>query len=446
MFKKSLVFIFFALSGMAVTKLVAQDLAQEPWEKPAELYRAGEYKSAYIAAEAALKEHPNDPVLLRLMGMCLLDAGYPDQAAAWLREAVILYPESVSMAFYLAHAYASGGYYDDALKLSEQIIAHAPDSEYAERCRIARPELLSLQQHRGATSNAVDRFDLYIRVGWEYDDNVPARAKNDPVGDPQGSGRWTSSTYMAYSLIEQQAGNLPFSFDLVFSGYASLHDQKEYEAYNVKSYSPGFAISSQGILASRYYFTRVSASSTHTQLDNEDYSQIEDMNGSIYLQVSPNWTLGVLGGYYWKDFDGEVDYPEYYDLDGEEWVAGISSDQRFFKDWLQLTLGYGYASATTGGSQFIQESHSGNGSLNIIFPYELTLLMGLRYQQSDYPDFLPEPERLDDIWTFNATLVKSFQENRYNIELSYTAVSASSNMDYAEYDATIAGLALSLNL
>lgn len=416
---------------------------EEAWSQAAALYQAGEFASAYLQAEQDLENHPNHPVLIRLMGMCLLDAGYPVQAVALLREGVNLHPESVAMAFYLAQAYAYSGYYEDAIVLARQILDHAPESEYGLRCSEALPELLALQQQRGTASGSSDRFDLYVRVGWEEDDNVPARAKNDPAGPPVSSGRWTGSTYVGYTVIHQQAGGSPVSVEATFSGYVSVHEQKEYEAFDVQSYSPGFSLYRQGSLGSKTFFAQFGAGWSDTSLDGEAFSEVQHVNGSLYLQMLPAWTLGFTGGFSWKDFAGEMEFPEFFDRDGEEWQAGLESDHQLFSNRVHLGLRYGYTDSTTSGSQFVQNSHSGNATVSLIFPHAFRLSMGVGYQESYYPEFLPEPERLDDSWTYNATLHKSFAGDRLHLELSWSALSAESTLEFAEYEATIYGCALS---
>jgi hypothetical protein len=162
--------------------------------------------------------------------------------------------------------------------------------------------------------------------------------------------------------------------------------------------------------------------------------------------MAPRWTLGVNGGYAWKDFAGAVEFPDYFERDGEEWSGGLSSDHRFWDNRLILSLGYGYRESDSEGSQFRSGSHNGNLSASLQLPARLRLTAGLDYQQTNYSDFLPDPARLDDLWTGTLSLVRPFADYRYNLELNLSHSAAESNREFAEYEQTVYGVAVSLNL
>ncbi len=435
----------FFISWLFVLTLALSARAAEPWTAAADLYRAGEYAEAYRSAEAALAEHPGDANLIRLMGMCLLDAGHAAEALHVLWEGVQLHPDSVAMAYYLAQAYAYAGHVDDAIRLANQIILHAPDSEYARRCRGALPDLLAMQGQRGLQRTATDRFDFYVRAGWEQDDNVPARAKNDPDDSPTDSARWTGSLYAAWRILDQEAEKLPFTLGVSYAAYQSVHERKAFEAYDVGSHTGGAFFTRQGNLGRRVTFSRLAWSISSTELDGESFSEIQSASASLHVQMGPRWTLGVNGGYAWKDFAGEVEFPEYFERDGEEWSGGISSDHRFWNNRLILSLGYGYRESDSEGSQFRSGSHNGNVSASLQLPGTFRLTAGLDYQQTHYADFLPDPARLDDLWTGTLSLVRPFADYRYNLELNLSHSAAESNREFAEYEQTVYGVAVSLN-
>lgn len=439
-FRRPLILLILAIPTLAPLK------AEEPWEAPAALYRQGDYTAAYRMAEGRLAEHPGDATLIRLLGMCLLDAGYPHQALEVLREGIRLHPDSVAMAFYLAHANASVGNLDDAQTLAEAILQHAPDSEYAVRCREVLPQLRAMREQRGAPDEGPDRFDVYLRAGFEHDDNVPARAESDPAPGPTSSDRWTASAYLAYRPLEQEYDRLPFTLGVSYTGYQSWHSRREFEAYDVSSHGAGVFVSRQGRWGATPYAARLTGSFSDTDLDGHSFSEVRDLSGVLDLQPASPVTVSLLGGLARKDFAGVKEYPEYFDRDAKDWNAGLGVNLRLLENRLMLSLAYNYLDTDSEGSQFRSGSHGGNASLHLLLPAQIRLAAAVNFQQTDYPDFLPNPTRLDDVWTKTLSLSRPIADDRLILEMNLSRTRADSNLSFADYESTIVGAAISLNL
>jgi len=84
------------------------DAAQEYWQTAAELVQAGEYAAACQVVDGLLADRPDDVLLLRIKGICLLETERETEAVSVLRHATEIEPTSVACRYYLAQALAYG--------------------------------------------------------------------------------------------------------------------------------------------------------------------------------------------------------------------------------------------------------------------------------------------------------------------------------------------------
>ena len=118
---------FLVLQSLSVT-YAAQD---NFYHQVTQLINAKDFAGAYQEAQRLLEERPNDLYLLRIKGVCLMEAGYQDQAVAVLRSAVGLDPDSISSRYFLGQALAYRGSIREAVEILESVQSLAPESTYA---------------------------------------------------------------------------------------------------------------------------------------------------------------------------------------------------------------------------------------------------------------------------------------------------------------------------
>lgn len=111
------------------------------WLSIVEFVQAEDYPAAYTETRRLLEIHPDDALLLRIQGICLLETGYLDEAVTVLTKALTLDSKSLACRYYLSQALAYRGSILESIKFVEEIISMAPDSEYA---TLAQPALKEL--------------------------------------------------------------------------------------------------------------------------------------------------------------------------------------------------------------------------------------------------------------------------------------------------------------
>ncbi len=415
----------------------------EIWEQPAGLLQEADYAGAYKAAEALLAEHPDHPVLLRIQGAALMQAGYAEESVQLLQYAASRHPDSVAISYFLAQAYASAGYLAEALAAADAVIAAAPDSDYALHCREVRPELASMIVVEQALPSA-KRFDVYVRGGYEFDNNVAARSSADEaVAGKAETWRWVTSAYAEWRALDQMADGLPFTLAPAYSYYRTGHQEDEFQGYDVASHTPSLNLSRNGYLGERYYRLRVVGDYSLTELDGGDYSEVAGAQASAGLHWAVFSMIQLSGRYQWNEYESDTDFPEFYSRDGEEWTAGADVYFYLMNNNIVLGLGYDYRVAETDGILFELESHDYNGNISITLPADFRLYASCAYREQDYTKFSPDPRRLDDVVTIYASFSRPLIKDRLMLEAHYTRVVSESTLDFAEYEQEVYGAAVS---
>ncbi|MFO7964529.1 MAG: tetratricopeptide repeat protein, partial [Desulfobacterales bacterium] len=174
------------------------------WQKAGDLMIAGDLNSAVKELDRLLFERPEDTLLLRLKGICFIGLGKTDQAERVLRRAVEINPSSVAARFYLAKALAQRGSVLESIDLLVSIQNMASDSPYANRAWEIMPRLRSVEAANRPVADST-RWNPYISLAMEYDDNVPARSKHES-NTSTGSLRTTGSGAIEYRFIDQTGG------------------------------------------------------------------------------------------------------------------------------------------------------------------------------------------------------------------------------------------------
>jgi tetratricopeptide (TPR) repeat protein len=433
------------LAVMLGASVLSNASAEPYWQRAGECLRAGNYGEAYTEAQAALKDRPNDSVLLRISGVCLIEMDRAQEATATLRRALKIEPDSVASRYYLAQALAVQGSLTEAIQLLDEVIARAPESEYARLAHGVLPDLNATV----ATTAAVPktrRWNVYGRFSEEYDDNVTLRAKDDPNLDAVKSWREVYSGYVELRPLDEALQPTPFTLGVGYSIYATKHHEEEVRDYDVFSQNGSVFLSRNRQMGSKPYTARIYGDFTDTELGEEAYSKIFEAGVTVDYQW---FRSGVVSpGFTWQsqDFEDDTEYPDYFSRDGNDYRASLRHDLYLARGNVILGVAYAYHWNDTDGRQFQLESNDFEGSLKLSLPLGLRFYGTVEYREEDYTDFTPEPKRLDDIWTYYAALSQRLWKDAARAEIHYTHEASNSNLDFSDYERNVVGFALSLSL
>ncbi|MBN1669485.1 MAG: tetratricopeptide repeat protein [Kiritimatiellae bacterium] len=427
---------------LALSLAVADGRAQVPecLQAAASLIKARQYAPAVQELDRLLTERADDILLLRLKGVCLMELGQSDEAAAVLKRAVALAPENVACRFYLAQALAYRGSVAEALRELGKVREMAPDSPYAERAATVIPKLHQLALS-AQPMPAKRRWNVAARIAGEYDDNVPARSKHDEDGGSTDAWRALLSLYLEYRLLDQKIEKTPFTLGAAYSVYANWHEDDLYTDYDLVVHSGTVFVRKSGRRLLPYNL-EIAGSYSDVQLGTEPYSETAEARGELSIQwadwavAAPRYSMS------WKGFEDDTVQPDLYSRDGLDQTIGIDQYFYLFDNRLILGLGYGYRTARTEGGTFDIDSHNGQMSASVALPLNLRIRTRVEYADEDYIEYTPDPRRTDDSWTVSTSLSRAVCGDWLRAELNHTYVTSQSTLAFAEFDRNVYGASL----
>ena len=434
-----------AVAGMLSLPVTTTAAVPEHLQKSAALIQAGEYQPAVQELDTLLAKNPEDVLLLRLKGICLMELNRNGEAITILAKAVKLAPENVACRFYLAQALAYGGSISDALTHLKQIQELAPDSAYAERATAAIPRLQELVASAAPVPQKPRRWTLCLRVAGEHDDNVAARSSAVESDGVDKSWREVVSAYLELRPLDQNAGRSPVTIGTYVSGYGSHHEESIYSGYDVLVGSAALFVRRSGSLGIPYSID-LTSSYTDVELGEEPYSSTVDASLAIDLQLA-RWTVfAPKASWCIKDFENDTTMPELYSRDGEDMAYGVDQYLYLFGNKVTLGLGYEYREVEADGELFDIESHNGRVVVYLSLPWKFRFGTTVSYAEEDYLDYTPEPKRVDDSWNVNSSLSRPLFCNWLTAEVSHTYESSESTVEFADYERNVTGISLRATL
>lgn len=444
--KKTIRFLFpGCLLLLVLTLSCIPCFAQESepfWEGSIRLMKAGDYPAALESLDGLLAERPAAVLLQRLKGICLIELDRPAEAVTVLRQAVQGDPSNEAARFYLAKALAYSGFVGEAIDTLRQLQAKFPDSPYAEKAEAVVANLENLRE-TAAPAREAKRWNIYLRLAGEYDDNVPARSDDDH--ESSSSFRWAASSYFDMRILDQELDRSFATVGISLTGYASRHTESDFDDYDLNTFGGSVYLAKAFSVANMPASLSVDTGYTWTELGQDTFSTSWNVGTGLDLQWADNASFRLRYSLAELDFKEDTAWPDLFSRDGKE--HNIGADQFFYllDNKLILGLGYTYRILDTDGSQFETDSHNFNGSVTVRLPYSVVFAGNFGYAEEDYRDFTPEPERLDDIVTATLELSRYIWKDQVKLALSYSRSRADSNLDFAEYRRNIYGLAVSAN-
>jgi len=414
--------------------------AAEYWEEAVAHIEADRYRQALAELNRQLESRPDDSFLLRLKGYTLIAMDRDAEAVPVLEGAVEADPEDTAAHYYLGQAYAYSGYLGHAVQRLEYVQSAAPDSRYADASGQLLTQLYGLVENSGE-GYSEKPWELTVQLGTKYDDNVPARADNDPDDSPTDSWVYTVSGYGKYEALRLDELSSPVRAGVEVSGYQSLHNRDIFEGFDLTSGTARLYGTVRGDVAESPYTLSVNVGATRAWLDSDPYSIEYSASTSLDLQIGDHFLPSLGYTYTDMDFDADTEFPEFFSRDGNEHVARVGANVYLRDNRLILGATYSYTSSDTVGSQFDLSSNGIDTFLHASLPGRFNLTLTGSYSEQDYEEFVPDPARLDDVWTYGATLGREFLDG-LEVSMSYTSIKADSNRDFAQYEREIVDLSV----
>lgn len=414
--------------------------AAEYWEDAVAHIEADRYPQALVELDRLLAERPADSFVLRLKGFVLIALDRDPEAIPVLEEAVATDPDDTAAHYYLGQAYGYSGYIGQAIERLEYVRRVAPGSRYA----AASEDLLARLYNLAATTGAgysERRWEASFQGGWKYDDNVPARADDDPDSSPTDSTSFTLSGYGKYELLRLDELAVPVRAGAEISGYQSIHSRDVFEAYDLTSATGRLFAYARGDVAEMPWSLNTDVGATRAWLDEDPYSIEYFVGLTADLQLN-DYVIPSIGYRYTDmDFENDSASPEFFSRDGQEQVASAGANVYLLDNRLILGATYRYTSSDTDGTQFEVDSHGVDSFIYATLPAGFNLTLRGSYSEEDYEEFVPDPTRLDDVVTLGATVDRELLDG-LEVSVSYTNTEADSNRDFAEYDREVVDLAV----
>ncbi len=414
------------------------------WQKAGNLIKTGNINQALQEINQLLTKKPNDVLLLRLKGICLIKLNKTNQAVKILQKAVNIDPNNIAARFYLAKALTYQGNILEPIDILNFIQEKAPNSPYAKMAEKIIPKLRST----AIIKNPLDkkkRWNIYGNIALEYDDNVPSRsrAEDNTVTD---SFRPVISGAFEYRFIDQNIDDKNFTLGARHSLYYSWHEKNKFSSYDLKANSSDIFYKKNGMFSDLPYSIEITGNYSNTRLGDKHYSDTAGISSSVSVEwykkavLIPNYSIT------WEDFKNDTSEPEKYSLDSITHSIGLEHYLQLLNDKLMWGLGYQYRNSNADGNQFDMDSHNIFTSFDLALPHDISLGTRIDYTNSDYTKYDPEPKRLDKIITVNTALTYPLKKDRVFLKIGHTYLRSQSERSFSDYKRNILSISLGFYL
>ena len=438
--------LFLALTGLLWASSTQVSFSDETyWEKAGELIESGRMSEAVQELDRLLSQRPEDVLLLRLKGICLMEIEREDEAVLILRKAAQLDAENPAVQFYLAKALACRGSIREAIEVASALIDSAPDSPYAEMTERALPRLTVLDTSEQPLDDR-KRWNLYADVSTEYDDNVPARSGKDEDPSSTDSMRTIASAAFEYRILDGRSEGRHMAAGLRYSTYSSWHWEEKFRGYDLGIHGAILFLRTGGTLRSMPFTLTVEGNFTHARLDREAYSNAFGARTQVALQWRDDAVLVPGYTFVKEDFDHDTEVPDMYSLDGLSHAFGVDHYAYLLGNRLTWGLGYAYSISRTTGSQFEMDGHRVFTSLSLALLHKMRLSGMVDYADAYYTKYVPDPKRHDHVLGFAVSLARSFYDEKAFLEIGYAYRYSDSKAAFADYERNVFRFSISCYL
>ncbi len=405
------------------------------------------------AAEALrlLRDEPDSVTVLRLRAICLMELQRDGEAEVLLRRALVQEPGHVACRFYLAQALAQQGKLTASIEVLEGLTSDpaAEGSDYAAMATELVPELTALLGEGGGPDilpplSPKKRWRGLLSGAFEYDDN-PAEATDFPLpgGGKRGSFRFTSRAYVECHFLDQTLDSAPLTVGGAYGFYGSAHFRDTASAYDLLHHNGEVFVRRQEEWGAMPATLGLAGGYRYDELGGESFAQTIHLTGQVGVQWN-RWTSTWASlRAEWIDFDEFLVNPALFSRDGFVLSPQVRQYVELGEEVGRVWVEYQYGHSDPTGTQFIERSHQFGFGSEWVLPWSFRGQVGYTYRDSEYPDFVPRPDREDQVHTLTVALLRPLWVQGLSGEFRYTRMMSESNTSFAEYNRTIWSLGLS---
>ena len=417
--------IFVNWPGLAQARISGEAFVASP---AANAFKAGDFNGALAGFEAMLTEHPDDPLILRYIGISHDRLGDFAAARKAYERSLAIEPDSVSTRYFLAVTEYKLGDNDAARKDFQSVTDVAPASDYG---RSATEFLAAIGT---APAPEPTRLSGFFQLGFQGDSNVNA----GPGGSANRNEAFSEYLGIQYALVETNA----LKVNLKGSGYFTQYPDPVANDYDLMQGSVGLDTSYVTAMGGVPMMPGIAYNYSKTWLRGNSYGGNHSVVASLGFGLGSNAMATAKYSWSMADLTDDGTAPATTSRDGVSQSAGLSTNIFFANRKAALTLGYDYGWANTEGDNGDTASHSGSAGLWGRLPWEIDGQLSYGMSRTDYTSYRGPLPRESTTRSINLSLARNITEKiKASVAVSNVAEESPDYPDMS-YDRTIYSFSL----
>lgn len=403
-------------------------------EKGKIFFNNSEYAKALEEFNSAVSAKPDDPAANWWLGVSYLKAGNHEKAIAPLTKATRDPELSVTANYYLGTAYYRLGFFEDAKKSFESVLAHSPTEDLKS---YAHGYLDYINKRMSAEQRDISAkpLELTFAAGIQYDTNAILAPDDEKLvsvmGIKKGSNDWRSVLYLdgVYNLINSKNWRAGAGYSV----YQNLH--KRHSSYNANVQS----LSAFSVYSKDPFSVKAEYDYEYTFFGGHRFSSIHSLSSVLSViecpHTSSELTYAYHKNYYWDSHLATTNSHRR----GHNNSIGISQIVRI-SNAIHLTAGYNYDVESA-----IRDYWSYNGdkfsvSIDAVKnPWRFDLGAETYNRKYKEQDPVAAMIRADRTHTYSAGITRALSQ-RVDVILMYDFVNSNSNMESFAYKREISSI------
>jgi len=351
----------------------------------AQAYKQGNYAEALRELEALLLRFPDDPTVLRYIGMANFKLGRFDDAARSFERGIGVDPDRGALRYWLGATYYELRRYEDAREQFRESITRAPGSTYAAN---AERFLAAVEQKIAGGGAAARPWSVGLMAGLHYDDNVSLA----PSGDTD-SLRFFEQAGAGYALVDRDDWKVTVEGTV----YLSQHTDAAVDDFDLRSYEAGLAVARVVRLGGMPAELGVGYAYGLVEQGGDRFSQSHGIALSAEANPTADSVTRLSYALSIDAFDNDGFNAGIASRDGLYHTAALAQYVFFDRRRHYLWAAYEFEHAAADGSNFDANGHTGTVGFSATLPFELNLHGSFEYAEVDYPHFQGRNRRTDRI-------------------------------------------------